>query len=69
MVLAEFLALIAAAVPVQPAAADKPDVTTYDAIVATEETLTTKDLVKPAVFIGEEGKSLIVAAPDSRSIA
>jgi hypothetical protein len=44
-------------------------VSAYNAIVATEETPTVKDLAKPAVFIGDGAKSLTVAAPDSRSIA
>jgi hypothetical protein len=67
MVLAEFLALIAAATPVPPAAA-KPVAATYNAIVATEETSAVKDLAKPAVFISDGSKSVIVTPLGSRSI-
>ena len=64
MVLAEFLALMTAAVPAHPPV-DKPDVATYNAIVATDKTPGANDLAKPAVFISDGTKTPIVgsAAP------
>ena len=44
-------------------------VTTYDAIVATEETPATKDLTKPAVFIEDAAAKAIVGASGTRWIA
>lgn len=69
MVLAEFIALIAAAAPAHPAAANKPIATTYNAIVATEETPTTRDLAKPAVFVGDGAKNAIIGTVSPGPIA
>jgi hypothetical protein len=63
MVLAEFIALIVAVAPTHPAAAGKPVVTTYNAIVAIEETPTAKDLARPAVFVGDGAKQAVIVGP------
>jgi hypothetical protein len=44
-------------------------VTTYDAIVATEQTPAVKDLVKPAVFVGDGAKSPVVGTASPGPIA
>jgi hypothetical protein len=68
MVLAEFFALIAAIAPAHPAVAEKRLASTYDAILATEETRGLKDLAKPAVFIGD-AKNPIIGRASSGPIA
>jgi hypothetical protein len=67
--LIESLLVIAASAHPIPSAAAGPTVDTYDAIVPTEETPPVKDLTKPAVLIEDRDNSLIVSAPNSRSIA
>ena len=69
MVLAEFFALIAAVAPAHPAVAEKPLASTYDAILATEETPGLKDLARPAVFIGDGAKNPIIGSASSGPIA
>jgi hypothetical protein len=44
-------------------------VTTYNAMVAVEETPTTNDLAKPAVFIEDSAAKAIVSASGTRWIA
>jgi hypothetical protein len=44
-------------------------VTTYNAIVATEETLGLKNLARPAVFIGDGAKNPIIGSASSGPIA
>jgi hypothetical protein len=53
--------------PTAPAAVAA--VTTYDAIVAIEETPPAKDLTKPAVFIEDSAAKAIVSASGTRWIA
>ena len=55
--------------PPARAAAPVAAVTTYDAIVATEETPATKDLTKSAVFIEDGAAKAIVGASGTRWIA
>ena len=69
MVLAEFFALMAAVAPAHPAVAEKPLASTYDAILATEETPRLKDLARPAVFIGDGAKNPIIGSASPGPIA
>jgi hypothetical protein len=69
MVLAEFFALIAAVAPAHPAVAEKPLASTYDAILATEETPNIKNLAKPAVFVGDGTKDPIIGCASPGPIA
>ena len=55
--------------PPAPAAAPVAAVTTYDAIVATEETLATRELTKPAVFIEDAAAKAIIGASGTCWIA
>jgi len=55
--------------PPAPAAAPVAAVTTYDAIVATEETPATKELTRPAVFIEDAAAKAIAGASGTRWIA
>jgi hypothetical protein len=58
-----------AAMDLTPPPATARAVTTYDAIVATEETPAVQDLVKPAVFIGDGAKSPIIGSDSPGPIA
>ena len=70
MTFALFLLLPAsAATDLTPPPAPAGAVTTYDAIVATEETPGLKDLAKPAVFIGDGAKNPIIGSASSGPIA
>jgi len=70
MTFALFLLLPAsAATDLTPPPAPARAVTTYNAIVATEETPGIKDLAKPAVFIGDGTKDPIIGSASPGPIA
>jgi hypothetical protein len=55
--------------PPARAAAPAATVTTYDAILATEDTPAANDLAKPAVFIEDKAGKSVISASGTRWIA
>jgi hypothetical protein len=58
-----------AAMDLTPPPAPASAVTTYNAIVAVEETPAVKDLARPAVFVGDGAKSPIIGSASPGPIA